>query len=83
MAGFKAKFFIEMFCRSALFICCELDNRNIMLFGITNGLIKHLNLAEVSLPQPNQLQTGWVMSTSPTAILADFDNNASSYHHPW
>lgn len=31
----------------------------------------------------NHLQTGWGMSTSLTAILADFDNNATNYHHPW
>ena len=40
-------------------------------------------LEEVGILQNNHLQTGWGMSTSPTAILADFDDNASSYHYWW
>jgi len=36
------------------------------------------NLAEVGILQNNHLQTGWGMSTSPTAILTDFDDIATS-----
>jgi hypothetical protein len=41
MAVLEAKFFIKMFYFWPLFVCCELDDRNVMFFGITNGLIEH------------------------------------------
>jgi len=40
-------------------------------------------LVEVNILQNNHLQTGCEMSISPIRILADFDKNATSYHHPW
>jgi len=40
-------------------------------------------VAEVGIPQNNHLQTGWGMSTSTKAILADFDDNATSYYQKW
>ncbi len=37
-------------------------------------------MAEVGILQNNHLQTGWGMSTSPMAILADFDKIAINYY---
>ncbi len=41
MAGCEAKLFIKMFCFWQLFVFGELDDRNIMFFGIKSRFIKH------------------------------------------
>jgi hypothetical protein len=48
------------------------------ILKITPKKFERCKLAEVGILQNNHLQTGWGMSTSPTRILADFDDNATS-----